>query len=260
MGRSGYMKVIFFGTSKYCLPVLETLKASFDLKMIVTREDKPVGRKKVLTPSATKLWAIEQKIPMTNDYSQIPACDLAIVADYGRKIPEEIFSKPRFGTFNIHFSKLPGLRGTSPVQTTLLRGDTEAWITIFKIEQTFDTGPILWQGSFPIDPNDTTGTLYTRLFKEASKVLPTLDFSQKLRPQDHSKATFTKLLTKANGFVEYSRLLEPRTYNLYRAMTPWPGLWTIKNGKRMIIRNCHLEGEKLILDKIQFEGKTATTL
>lgn len=264
MGRSGYMKVIFFGTSKYCLPVLETLKASFDLKMIVTREDKPVGRKKVLTPSATKLWAIEHKIPVTSDYIQIPDCDLAIVADYGKIIPEEIFTKPKLGTFNIHFSKLPDLRGASPVQYTLLRGDTDAWITVFKIEKTLDTGPILWQHSFPINPDDTTQTLYIRLFKEAAKILPTLNFAGKLTPQNHSKATFTKLLTKADGFVKYEDILNSHLstliYNHYRAMTPWPGLWTIKNGKRMIIRNCHLEGEKLILDKIQFEGKTATTL
>lgn len=254
------MKVIFFGTSKYCLPVLEALKTNFDLKMIITREDKPVGRKKVLTPSATKLWAIEHKISVTSDYIQIPDCDLAIVADYGQIIPEEVFSKPKLSTWNIHFSKLPDLRGASPVQYTLLRGDTIAWITIFKIEKTLDTGPLLWQHSFPIKPDDTTQTLYIRLFKEAAKILPTLNFAGKLTPQNHSKATLTKLLTKADGFVEFPRLLEPRTYNLYRAMTPWPGLWTIKNGKRMIIRNCHLEGEKLILDKIQFEGKTATTL
>lgn len=315
MGRGGHMKVIFFGTSGYCLPVLEALKTSFDLKMIITRADKPVGRKKILTPSATKLWAIEHKIPVTNDlpagkagYSQIPACDLAIVSDYGLIIPEAIFNTPRFGTLNVHFSKLPDLRGPSPVQFTLLRGDAEAWVTIFKLESPpelqikMDSGPILWQKSYPVKSDDTTQTLYSRLFQKAAKELPGVvqnyqkpeNRNQKLIKQDHSAATFTRFLTKEDGFINWGLLqqalqgeslqslsIHPKIqqeatatlkdlpvyqsasiplYNFYRALTPWPGMWTIKDGKRMIVRNCHLEGEKLILEKIQFEGKTATTL
>lgn len=250
------MKTIFFGTSNYCLPVLESLQSNFDLRLVVTRVDKPVGRKKVLTPSATKAWAIEHKIPTTT-ISDLPDedYDLGIVADFGQIIKEEVFSKPKLGTWNIHFSELPDLRGASPVQHTLRRGDKVAWITIFKLEKTLDTGPILFQKSFRIDPNDTTGSLYTRLFKEAAKILPILDFTAKLTPQDNSKATFAKLLTKDDGFVELQNIEKPETYNIYRAMTPWPGLWTLKEGKRMIIRRCHLEGNKLVLDEIQFEGK-----
>lgn len=257
------MKAIFFGTSKYCLPILDALKSNFDLQMVITRPDKPVGRKKVLTPAATKSWAIKRNIPNATDYSAIPSVDLAIVADFGQIIPESVFNQPKLGTWNIHFSKLPEFRGASPVQATLLRGDKTAWITIFKIEVSLDTGPILWQKSFPIDPADTTGTLYTRLFEEAGKILPTLDFNQTLFPQDHKKATFTKMLKKEDGFIKYEDLLDPHfsipNYNKFRAMTPWPGLWTIKDGKRMIIRQCHLEKDKFVLDEIQFEGKLPQT-
>lgn len=248
------MTLVFLGSSDYCLPVLEALHKNFDLKLVVTRPDKPVGRKQILTPSVTKVWAIKNKIKFS-EYLNIN-CDLGIVADFGRIISEEEFNKSKLGTFNIHFSKLPDLRGASPIQSTLLRGDKTAWVTIFKIEKTLDTGPILDQREFPIFPDDTSRTLYTRLFEEVAKYLPTLDFSKKLIPQKGTP-TFCKKLTKNDGFVEYSSLLEPRTYNLFRAFYPWPGIWTIYKNKRMKILKCHLEENKLILDQIQFEGKTS---
>lgn len=265
MGRGGnLMRVVFFGTSQYCLPILEALKK--DLVLIVTREDKPVGRKQVLTPSATKVWAKKNNVPViTNlsDLRNLSNLELGLVADYGKIIPEEIFDKPKLGTFNIHFSKLPEFRGASPVQASLLRGDETAWVTIFKLEKTLDTGPILDQREFPIYSDDTAQTLYTRLFEEAAKYLPTLDFTKKLTPQT-GLPTFCKMLKKDDGFV---KLDDPNIYNKYRAFYPWPGIWTLRQvhteqgrsaqGKpqRMKILKCHLEKDKLILDEIQFEGK-----
>ncbi len=248
------LKICFFGSSNYCLPILKILKPQ--LKLIVTREDKPVGRKQILTPSATKTWAEKNNIPVNVILaaSRILNCDLGLVADFGQVLPEEIFNKPRLGIFNIHFSKLPDLRGASPVQQTILRGDTTAWVTILKIEKTLDTGPALDQRSFPILPDDTTESLYTRLFEEVAKYITTLDFSAKLTPQSGTP-TYCKKLTKEDGFVEFSRLLEPRTYNLFRAMYPWPGIWTIKDGKRLKILKCHLGDNRLIIDEVQFEGK-----
>ncbi|MCL4398106.1 hypothetical protein M1403_03760 [Patescibacteria group bacterium] len=260
------MRVIFFGTSAYCLPVLETLKANFNLVAVVTRPDKPVGRKQIMTPSATRLWAKQysvQTLTDIKDIQDIQDIDLGIVADFGQIIPENALNLPRLGTFNIHFSKLPEFRGASPVQATLLRGDKTAWVTIFKLEKTLDTGPILWQKEYPILKDDTAGKLYTRLFEEVAKELPTIINSMKqtkLLPQDKSKATYTKLLTKQDGFVDWDQLRSTayglQTYNQFRAVTPWPGLWTVTpEGKRMKILQCHLEGNKLVLDEIQYEGK-----
>ena len=240
------MEVVFFGSSPYCLPVLDSLKENFALKLVITRSDKPVGRKKILTPSATKLWAQKNNIPIstlkTLDFKNF---DLAIVADFGQIIPEEIFNRPRLGTWNIHFSKLPDLRGASPVQACLLRGDTTAWITIFKLEKTLDTGPILW------------------LFQEAAKELPKINFSGPLTVQEGAP-TFCKKLSRDNGFIDWTVLercrqggtLTKEVYNKFRAFSPWPGIWSIDpSGKRMKILKCHLEKDKLILDQIQFAGE-----
>jgi methionyl-tRNA formyltransferase len=241
--------VVFFGTSDYCLPVLEALKNSFDLKLVVTRADKPTGRKQILTPSATKQWAQANNVPVS-EFLDLD-CDLGIVADFGRIIPEEEFIRPKLGTFNIHFSKLPDLRGASPVQAAILRGDTKTAITIFRIEKTLDTGPILWQQEFPIESTETAQDLYKKLFGEAAKKIPELDFSSPLIPQVGSP-TFCKKLTKEDGRVE---LNDPNIYNKYRAYYPWPGIWTIKDGRRMKILKCHPDNEKLVLDEIQFEGE-----
>jgi methionyl-tRNA formyltransferase len=271
------MKIVFFGTSKYCLPVLDALKPQ--LELVVARPDKPVGRKQILTPCATKIWAIKNNIHLQETTSLEGKFDLGIVADYGRIIPEEEFNIPKLGTFNIHFSKLPDLRGASPVQQTLLRGNKTAWVTIFKIEKTLDTGPVLDQREFPIFPDDTAETLYTRLFEEVAKYLPERIMNYELRimqgekniliPQDHAKATYCQRLTKQDGFVKWSDIenceLRIENYNHFRAMTPWPGLWTLRpaQGKlqRMKILKCHLDQSSvtghssLVLDEIQFEGK-----
>ncbi len=276
------MKLVFFGTSDYCLPVLEALHNNFNLKLIVTRPDKPEGRKHILTPSATKLWTQQHNIPVAtpstlkkdtpdrsslSNYLSTLHPDLAVVSDYGLIIPQSVFDLPPLGTINIHFSKLPDLRGPSPVQSTLLRGDTTAWITIFKLanipelEIKMDSGPILWQKDYPIYPNDTTESLYTRLFQETARELPKVisDFASgllKLHTQEHTQATYCHMLSRDNGFVAWQDLPKSDTYNKFRAFYPWPGLWSKNSdGKRMKVLKCHLKGDKLVLDEVQFEGK-----
>jgi methionyl-tRNA formyltransferase len=305
------VKTIFFGSSDYCLPILEALKK--DLILVVTRPDKPEGRKQTVTPSPVNLWAQKNSVPVitpatlkkdtedrlvTQRRLKELTPDFAVVADYGLIIPEAVFSLPKHGTFNIHFSQLPELRGPSPVQFTLLQGQLRAWVTIFKLENPpelgikMDAGPILYQNSFPIFLDDTTDSLYTRLFKEAGTVLlPMLQehlaYGQALTRQDHAKATFCRFLTKDDGFINWetlqkatrgeeieleelpkiqqealtiSRPPEPITscpvYHFFQGVTPWPGMWTINpNGKRVKIITCHCDAKKFVPDEIQFEGK-----
>jgi methionyl-tRNA formyltransferase len=239
---------------------------------VITKPDQPIGRKQTLTPSAVKIWAQKNAVPFVTPAREElitilhnTVADLGIVADFGMIIPKETFSLPKLGIFNIHFSKLPEFRGPSPVQFTLWRGDQTAWITIFKLKHypdlkiKMDSGPILWQKSYPINPDDTTESLYTKLFSQVAKELPGINFEGPLTEQDHSRATYTRFLTRQDGFVDYSQIPDPRfqvqIYNQYRAMYPWPGLWTLKDGRRMKILKCHLEKNRLVLDLIQFEGE-----
>lgn len=306
------MKTVFFGSSDYCLPILEALKKT--LQLVVTRPGKPVGRKRIVTPSPVYLWATKNNIraitPSTlkkdspdrllveSILKQVNP-DIAVVADYGLILPEAIFNLPTHGTFNVHFSRLPELRGPSPVQFTLLQGQMRAWTTIFKLENPpelaikMDTGPILYQNSSPIFLDDTTSSLYTRLFNDVGAIINAmldehLKFGEKLTAQDHSKATYCRFLTREDGFISWTTLqkalngdtveindlpkiqqealvIAPQgekitpcpVYHFFQAVTPWPGMWTIDaSGKRLKILKCRHHGKKLLVEEIQFEGKT----
>lgn len=268
------MRVLFFGSSDYCLPILETLNNNFKLVGIITRPDRPIGRKQTFTPSAPKQFALKNKIrcftpdnitellDLKDSFIKL-APDIAVVADYGFIIPKEIFEIPKYKTLNIHFSKLPQLRGPSPVQYTILTGEMSAWVTLIRMDTEMDTGDIFWQEEYLLTGQESTRILYERLFDEISKRLPEIitDYSiRKIKPkkQVHAKATFTKRLTREDGFIPWdivkcalenkypsqkllskwplSKILHRQlTMNNFqltieracRALSPWPGMWTM---------------------------------
>ncbi len=205
------MKVIFFGSSNFCLPILDSLKSNFKLVSVVTKKGQTVEKYaqshniRFFTP-ANK----EELFQLKNDISGLKP-DLAIVADYGFIIPAEIFDIPPFKTLNIHFSKLPKFRGPSPVQYTLMMGEKSAWISIILMDEGLDTGDIIWQKSFDFAQDkegqgETTGSLYNKLFNIASLSLPDVInkyVKNELKPQkqDHSHATYTKHLTRQDGYI-----------------------------------------------------------
>lgn len=308
------LQTAFFGSSSYVIPILEALRTSTDLRLIVTQPDKPQGRKHLLTPSPPQVWALAHNIEVLKP-NYLPAekdqvmqalkkhsINLAVVADYGQLIPRDIFDLPKWKTLNIHFSKLPDLRGASPVQWTILRGDKEAWITFFLIAEELDAGQILFQHCVPLDGRETTEQLYIRLFQVTSNLLPEVlkkYSSNQLTPwqQDSSKATFTRRLTRIDGFVTLEVLQfaltgkshphfkpdfiptsnfhpsadgpTPRIIQrMLQAFTPWPGVWTlirIKNSEssikelRLKLLKIHIEEPRLVIDEVQLEGKNPTT-
>ncbi len=295
--------IAFFGSSAYVLPLLDTLKGVGGLKIIITRPDKPVGRKQAILPSPPKQWAMQNNYPfftpeqLSNDKEGVLAqfathnINLCIVADYGQLIPSGIFDYPHFKTVNIHFSRLPDLRGPSPIQWTLLRGDTTAWISYFLLQKDLDTGPILFQKEFPLTGEETTGSLYTDLFKEAANNLSNVInryTKGKIIPkiQDHTKATFCRRLTRDDGYVAWKTLenaikgkeeydLSKRFFDnsefripnseliarMTRAFSPWPGVWTIlrSKGTRLKILKAHAKDGRLVVDIVQPEGKQEIT-
>lgn len=255
------MTTIFFGSSDYCLPILTSLYKQFKLAAIITKPHSPVSD-----------FAKKNKIPVftPNNKSELANLsgmlislnlDMAIVADYGLIIPKEIFEIPKYKTLNIHFSKLPQYRGPSPVQYTILNADQSAWISYMLMSEKMDTGDILLQEEFSLSGHETTGDLYQKLFEIAAQKLPEvikIYVSGKIIPQKQAegKATYTKLLTRDDGFIPFSILKAaisgekvelkkedfPESSVLYekllncqiakllektlRAFSPWPGLYT----------------------------------
>jgi methionyl-tRNA formyltransferase len=291
------IKVLFFGSSKFCLPVLESITKNFKISAVVTKSDKKIGPKQIITPSLPKQFAMSHNInvytpdtkgellTLANQFQNF-APDIAVSSDYGIIIPQEIFSLPKYGTLNIHFSRLPFLRGSSPAQYTILTGQKTAWISIFLIDRKMDTGDIIWQKEIPLSGNETTAILYDKLFKLSAQYLPEIIKTYtsglaKPRKQDHTKATYTKLLSREDGYIppeiidtaitgknialrdkdipQNSPVFEAfRNSNIttialeraLRAFTPWPGIWTnikIKD-KNSNIKNFRLKILKAHLD------------
>ncbi len=277
------LKIIFFGTPSFVVPIAESLLQIPDSQLVavVTNPDRPVGRKQILTPSPIKSWALEHKISIFTPekldqnflnilVSQYPNLDLGVLAAYGKIIPQEIIDLFPKGILVIHPSLLPKYRGASPIQTAILNGDKVTGVSIIQMDSKMDHGPIVYQFKEEISEEDTSETLTERLFLKTAEILPTIVSTVGVdppQPQNHSLATFTKLLKKEDGFIEWKTLASQgeslRSYNFIRAMTPWPGAFTnvklkMQKGKlerRLKILKAHLENGNLILNVVQLEGK-----
>jgi methionyl-tRNA formyltransferase len=276
------MKIVFFGTPDYTLPILKSLHKNFKIIGVVTQKPKAKGRKKKLSYSPVDKWAFKKKVPVFYDFSNLPEADLGILAAYGKIIPKFVIFHFKFGILNIHPSLLPKYRGASPVQSAIIAGDKQTGVSIIKLDEEMDHGPIVSQFIEKIRPDDTTETLRKRLFLLSAQflidLLPAyLNNKIKLKNQNHKAATYTKLLTKKDGFIDpkdLKKALQGKKAVYFerfiRAMQPWPIAWTqiklkMKNEKlkikRLKILKAKLDsnGRALIPEIVQLEGKNPVT-
>jgi len=252
------MRIVFWGTSEFALPSLDALlKESFSTSSktnflyrvvaVVTNPDEPAGRKQILTPPPVKVLAKKHKIPvyqpenlkLENWQQELPEADLYIVAAYGKIIPKDILDKPSYGALNIHPSLLPRWRGPSPIQYTILNGDSETGVTIIKMDEMMDHGPIVAQQRLTIS-QPVYKELKEQLAKLGAKLLlETLPKWLKGEitptPQDDSQATYSKILKKDDGRINWQKSAE-EIERLIRAFNPWPGTWTMLPTKKKILR------------------------
>jgi methionyl-tRNA formyltransferase len=252
------MKIIFFGTPSFVIPVLESLVSSFEVIGVVTAPDSIQGRKKVLTPSPVKQFALEQNIPVLQPHElKTEEADLYVVAAYGKIIPQSILDIPKNGALNIHPSLLPKYRGPSPIQTALLHGNEKTGVSIIKMDAKMDHGPIVSQWETAISPNDTFESLHNSLFQDAADRLPAIisDFiNGKITPiqQDEAGVSFCKMITRESGYFDSTNPPSPEELDkMIRAYYPWPTAWTkvrIKNNEERIMKL--LPGKR-----VQMEGK-----
>ncbi len=247
------MKIIFFGTSNVALPVLEALHREQEIVAVVTSPDAKVGRKQTLSPSPVALLTEDLSLPTLKPESvknnpelleQLSAlqAEIFIVVSYGKILPPEIINLPPHKTLNIHFSRLPQYRGASPIQAALLNGEETTATTVFVLEAGLDTGPIVAQQETAIDADDNFITLSQRMARQSAELLLSVlpDYAAgkvTLRPQDDSQATFTKIITKQNGRIDWNKT-STEIYNQFRAFYPWPGVWTTWQGKNLKILDC----------------------
>lgn len=264
------MKIVFFGTPDYVIPILKALSKHYEIASVITQAPKPVGRKQLLQYSAVDTWAFKHKVAIFHSTGEFVkkgnSAELGILVAYGEKIPKNVIDSFPHGILNIHPSLLPFYRGASPVQAAIASGDNQTGVSIIKMDEELDHGSIVAQFKEEILADDTTATLRARLFSRSAEVLlellpAYLAGKIKLREQDHAKATFSKSLKKEDGFLDLKKTKLQEAERFIRAMDPWPIAWTLLRldssgqAKRMKILKSHIEEGKLVLDEVQLEGK-----
>ena len=270
------MTFAFFGTPQFAATILEKLIAGgFVPDTVVTNPDRPVGRRKMVTPPPVKQVVLEQDESIRerirlfqpehkNELPLIPGgpYNFFVVAAYGFILPKELLALPRLGTIGVHPSRLPRHRGASPIQTTILEGDREAGVSLFLVDERVDHGPVIAEES--LDGYDIASMNYRELHDALAELGGVLlvralpEFIEKRlvpKPQDEAKATFTKKFTAEDARVDLEHDAPEIVWRKVRALTPEPGVWTMKNGKRMKILDADYRGGKLVLRRTQMEGE-----
>lgn len=268
-----HKQVVFFGSSPLSNIVLQKLIDAKAVSAVVTKADKPVGRGQKLTPNPVKVLAEKNDIPVSTTPLPPPnlggggsqaegGTTIALVAAYGKIIPQSVLDTFGGQMYNIHPSILPKYRGPSPLQQQILDGVTETGVTLIKLDAEMDHGPIVAQSASKIAPDDTWLTLGERLFAEGTDLIINsqfLIFNQTPISQNHNEATYTKKITRQDGFLEFAEFenslkienLKLKLARMLRAYAGWPGVWTIMpDGKRLKL----IAVEPNIM--IQIEGKS----
>jgi len=301
------MNIIFFGSTTDSVLVLNALYTlnsklcALEIAAVVTQPPRPVGRKQVITPTPVEIWAKTHNIPLISfphnpsqpqlfaddqvviDTLQPFKADLLVSASFGQKIPWQIIQATKFGGLNVHPSILPRWRGADPVPWAIMAGDAQTGVTIVTLSKTFDAGEIIAQKKIPITSADFADPLRAKLFSLGAELLVEILASKghpfKGSPQDPHKAKYARRLTRDDGFEPWEAIQKAfqdsgeaqRIDRKFRALAPWPGLWTIiefreksleLSSRRLKILSCHLNSKPqtlnsiLILDTVQLEGKT----
>ena len=235
------MKIVFMGSPDFAVPSLEALvEARFDLRLVVTQPDRPAGRGRKMLPTAVKAVAVEHGLPVMDfgkgDRRKVTEAVLAekpdavVVVAFGHILREPLLSGPPLGCINVHASLLPRWRGVSPVQYAIMHGDTWSGVTIMRMDEGVDTGPILAQRSLGIGPEETAGELLERLAGQgADELIHTLrrlgnDQGQELA-QNNDGAVYAPKLTRTLSSIRWD-LNVVKVHNQIRALSPWPGTTT----------------------------------
>ena len=234
------MRVVVAATAEVAIPTLEWLKESeHELLRVVTTPDSKAGRGKNLAQSVIADWADKNSISLAkpNTSSEISksfeGADVVIAIAYGKILTSEVFSIPKYGCLNLHFSLLPTYRGAAPVQRALLNGDSVTGISIFKIDEGLDTGPIYYQEQYEINPIANSGEVLRDLSligaKSFSKVLSDVEALAKPREQETVGISLAQKVSKEEARINWSKK-SVAILNLIRAFTPVPGAWTTYQG------------------------------
>ena len=310
------MKIAYFGSPEISKDLLEKIRDYHAVELILTQPDKPAGKRLEMTPTSVKKYAQVVKIEyfdqnLRNEENKNAVVkllkerdiDLCIVFAYGQIIDQELLSIPKYGFWNIHPSLLPKYRGPSPLVYPLILGEDNTGVTLMQMDIELDQGNIIDQEIIPIELTSAKEEITSQVIQKSAKMIKlNLNLLERTKqqlkstPQNHDRATYTRLLTKQDGYIHLDTLKlaiqsptsKPKTnisdlihsynkrfnlvykvdlslaktiWNLYRGLSGWPGLWTkipLPNGyMRLKIIEAKYNNGIFIPKIVQIESKNA---
>ncbi|MBU6942442.1 methionyl-tRNA formyltransferase [Staphylococcus sp. CWZ226] len=252
-------RIIFMGTPDFSTKVLEMLIAKEDVIAVVTQPDRPVGRKRVMTPPPVKEVALQngievyqpEKISQSEDLQTLIDLkpDLIVTAAFGQILPKALLDAPRLGAINVHASLLPKYRGGAPIHQAIIDGEKETGVTIMYMALKLDAGDIISQQAIDIEANDDVGSMHDKLsFLGAdllAKTLPDIINGTNERiEQNEEEATFASNISREDERIDWSKSAQD-IYNHIRGLSPWPVAYTKLDDKNMKLYQAHIvEGKE----------------
>lgn len=241
------MNIVFMGTPDIAAASLAALLAEGHRVMgVFTREDKPVGRKQVLTPPPVKVLALENRIPVYQPKTlkdgealaaiQQLAPQLIVVVAYGRILPKEILETPQHGCINLHVSLLPRYRGAAPIQWAVINGEKETGVSIMQMDEGLDTGPVLAMQNVGIGPEQTAGEVFAMVTQIGARLLcdtvTSIGRGTATATPQQGEATLAPPLNKEMAHLDFT-LPAQSLHDRARGCNPWPLAWFVYEGKRV---------------------------
>ena len=228
------MRIVFFGTPAFAVPTLDALAREHEIALVVAQPDKPAGRGMRVQAPAVAVRASELGLPLAQpskirtpeflkDIARLDP-DVGVVVAYGRILPAALLELPRRGFLNVHGSILPRWRGAAPIQRAIEAGDAETGVTIMRVDEELDHGPMLRVEKTPIGPDEHTPALAERLARiGADAMLEVLRDWPAEAAQEHARATVAPKIEKSEGAITFEESAAT-IYNRFRAFDPWPGI------------------------------------
>jgi methionyl-tRNA formyltransferase len=247
------LRVVFFGTPDFAVPTLEAVAREHEIALVVAQPDKPAGRgmKMKQPPVATRARELGLEVAQPAKIRhegflqriQSIAPDVAVVIAYGRILPKNLLEIPRLGFLNVHASVLPRYRGAAPIQRAIEAGETSTGVTIMRVDEELDHGPILAVETIDIGAGEHTPSLSRRIAHRGAELLGrVLRELPRETPQDHSRATYAPKIEKREGLVTFTETPE-NIYNRFRAFDPWPGVFFESGGETIRIVDMEIAAE-----------------
>lgn len=251
------MKIAFFWTWEFSRNILKWIldEWSISVWLVVSQPDKPVWRKKIITPTPIKQLALEKNIKVlqpeklrnnTDFFNELSWFDFIVVVAYWKIVPNEVLDAPKYWCINIHGSILPKYRWASPIQEAIKNWDTQTWLTIMYMSEWMDEWDILAIEKVKIDIKDNSLDIFKKFESIGVNLLintlnQVIEWKIKWQKQDNSKATYCSKISKQDWEIDFKNETAENIYNKFRSYTPWPWIFTFYNDKKIQIEDCFFE-------------------